>query len=304
VCSSDLGLWPLLAQAKQSLGKLDGIGQTLTHPQLLLQPLQQREALRSSSLEGTYATPEELLLFELDPSEPKSEKDKANAWLEVANYRKAQREGYDYLEARNLNLGFVRSLHGWLMDGVRGQDKSPGQFRDCQVYIGSDRRYIPPPITHMNDCLLEFENILKTKPTKIDPLVACYLMHYQFEAIHPFKDGNGRVGRLLLALTTWKWCELSMPWLYMSPFFEKFKDEYIDSMFGISAVGDWSTFLELCLRGTIAQANDSILRCEKLNELKKTMHEKIVSGSIRMHTIIEGLFEFPILTIQIGRAHV
>lgn len=290
-------LWPLLAQAKQNLGKLDGIGQTLPNPQLLLRPLQQREALRSSSLEGTYATPEEILLYELDPSEPKSEKDKANDWLEVANYRKALLEGYSYLGERSFSLSFARSLHEWLLTGVRGQDKSPGQFRDCQVCIGSDRRYVPPPVTFLNDCLIEFGESLKSRLQSTDPLVACYLLHYQFEAIHPFKDGNGRVGRLLLALMTWRWCDLSMPWLYMSPFFERYKDEYIDSMFNISANGNWKTFLELCLRGTIVQSQDSIQRCELLNGLNKNMHDRITGGSNRMYRIVEDLFDSPILTV-------
>ena len=294
-------LWPLLAEAKQHLGKLDGIGQTLQNPHLLLQPLQQREALTSSSLEGTYATPAELLLFEMDPSEPKSEKDRANAWLEVANYRKALREGYEHLQDRSLSLGFVRSLHDWLLSGVRGHDKSPGQFRDCQVYIGADRRYIPPPVTFMSDCLLEFEKSLTAQTAIPDPLIASYMMHYQFEAIHPFKDGNGRVGRLLLALTTWKWCRLSMPWLYMSPYFEKHKDEYIDTMFAISTNGKWQRFLEFCLMGTIAQAQDSIQRCEKLNALKKKMDVRMLNGSNRTHLLIADLFDFPVLTIPRAR---
>ena len=290
-------LWPQLVLANKKLGKLDGIGQTLPNPELLLHPLQNREALRSSSLEGTYATPEELLLFEMEPSEPKSEKDKANAWLEVANYRKALREGFHYIGERDFSLGFVRNLHEWLMSGVRGEDKSPGQFRDCQVYIGSDRRFVPPPTTFLNDCLISFEECLRDRIQQADPLIACYMLHYQFEAIHPFNDGNGRVGRLLLALTTWRWCDLSTPWLYMSAFFEKHKDEYIDSMFDVSASGNWTEFLALCLRGTIAQADDSIQRCEKLQALKDSMHNRMVNGSNRMYRIIEDLFSSPMVTI-------
>ena len=291
-------LWPLLAQARESIARLDGIGRTLPNPQLLLHPLQSREALRSSSLEGTYASPQELLLFELNPRTPKSERDRANDWLEVSNYGKALRQGMALLEELPLSLRLIRELHRTLLDGVRGRERSPGEFRKYQVHLGANRRYIPPPPERLLECLNEFERRMNQEDIQYDALVRCYLLHYQFEAIHPFRDGNGRVGRALLSLMIYKWCKLSMPWVYMSAYFERFKDEYIDNLFRVSSEGNWEDWIDFCLRGTISQANDSIRRCEELRNLRDTFHEQADVGSGRAHTIIEDLFTVPMVIVS------
>lgn len=292
-----LRLWPLLSEAKESIARLDGIGRTLPNPELLLQPLQSREALRSSSLEGTYASPQELLLFELRPREPSSNQDPANAWLEVSNYSRALRQGIELLDKIPLSLRLIRDLHRTLLHGVRGRERTPGEFRRNQVHVGSGRRYIPPPAHLLLSCLDQFEKYLNQDDTDFDPLVMCYLIHYQFEAIHPFMDGNGRVGRALLALMIYKWCNLSMPWLYMSAFFERYKDEYINNLFKISCEGAWEPWIEFCLKGTIAQANDSIRRCDELGHLKNEFHERARAVSPRIHPIIDDLFTIPVVTI-------
>jgi Fic family protein len=128
-----------------------------------------------------------------------------------------------------------------------------------------------------------------------DPLVLSYMVHYQFEAIHPFRDGNGRVGRLLLALTTYAWQPLYLPWLYMSAYFERFKDEYVDNMFRVSTHGDWERWIEFCLRGTIAQCKDAIKRCEGLFALRGQMHQRL-DGYARMAAIVDNLFINPVFT--------
>lgn len=294
-------LWPLLVEAKQILGTLDGIGRTLPNPDLLLQPLQQREALRSSSLEGTFATPEELLLFQLEQRDSVSKSEQSSTWLEVANYRNALLAGFNYLNEYPISISLIRLLHNHLMEGVRGSNKNPGQFREGQVYIGVDKRFIPAPPMHLSSLLGELEKTLISPLPNVDPLIMSYLVHYQFEAIHPFTDGNGRVGRLLLALTTWKWNNLSMPWLYMSAFFEQHKSEYIDKMFNVSAKGDWESWLEFCLKGTIEQSNDSIRRCDELGRLRENMHARIKGISPRTHALIEGLFVQPVLTVPLVR---
>ncbi len=130
-----------------------------------------------------------------------------------------------------------------------------------------------------------------------DPLVRAYVVHYQFEAIHPFLDGNGRVGRVLLALATYKWCEHATPWLYMSAFFDKYKDEYIDKLFGVSTKGDWHSWIEFCLRGTIEQANDSIKRCMQLREVKADYQCRLSTGSVRLMSIIDDLFDSPFVEV-------
>lgn len=291
------GLWPKLAEAKQLLGKLDGIGSTLPNPELLLRPLQRREAIRSSSLEGTYASPQELLLFELKPRRPTSPEDKANDWLEVFNYATALREGYLYLEDRPPSLHLVRQLHGWLLQGVRGERHDPGKPRETQVHIGAGRRFVPPPGERVQECLDALGPFLDRGPTDFDPLVWAFLMHYQFETVHPFLDGNGRVGRLLLALMIWRGCGLGMPWLYLSPFFERYRDEYIHRLFQVSADGQWERWIDFCLTGTIEQAADAIERCAQLNVLKRAMRLRVTAGSARLHQIIDELFVHPFVTV-------
>jgi Fic family protein len=128
-----------------------------------------------------------------------------------------------------------------------------------------------------------------------DPLVLSYLVHYQFEAIHPFTDGNGRIGRLLLALSTFDWCKLHMPWLYMSAYFERHKDEYMDNMFGVSTHGDWDRWIEFCLRGTVEQCQDAIRRCDALNALHLEMHHAL-DAQPRMGALVNSMFIHPVFT--------
>lgn len=291
-----LELWPLLASAKEQLARLDGIGHTLPNPDILLRPLQQREAIRSSSLEGTFATPEELLLFELEPSEPTAPSDRVNDWREVFNYAEALRRGATLLQKLPLSQRLIREMHEVLLTGVRGRDRAPGEYRRTQVHIGSDRRYIPPPVTEMDHCIQDFERFLN-EADGIEPLIRAFMMHYQFEAIHPFIDGNGRVGRALLSLCVYSWAGLSHPWLYVSPFFDRHKDEYIDSLFAVSTDGDWLRWFELCLRATIDACRDAVARCDQLRRIREQYHAIADRTSVRMHTLIDSLFTNPIVQI-------
>jgi len=292
-------LVPLLIQARDRLGNLNGIGRTLPHPQLLLRPLQDREALTSSRLEGTFATPEELLLFSRNPHSPKSARDPDSASEEVYNHTRALTEGLEQLKDRRvLSLQLVRMMHEVLMRGVRGANKAPGEFRRLQVCIGSDHRYVPPPANELPDQLAALQEYMNVAPPgdQTDPLVRSYLSHYQFEAIHPFMDGNGRIGRLLLSFMVYVELDQYMPWLYMSPFLERHKDEYIDRMFRVSTSGDWTGWIRFCLTGTIAQANDSIRRCERLQTLRDEFRSRLgADGSPRTSRIIEDLFTDPLI---------
>ncbi len=288
-------LWPLLCEANQELSRLDGMAQTLPNPQLLLSPLRRQESLTSSRLEGTYATEEELLLFELEPRAPTSERDPANAWTEVRNYNNSLAKGYFALEKIPFCLRLLKDLHETLMGGVRGGNRNPGNFRDHQVHIGSNRRYIPPPPAQMIEALYGLEKYLNDPTDNLNPLVRCFIAHYQFEAIHPFSDGNGRIGRVLLSLMIYKWCGLKMPWLYVSSYFERYKDEYIDNLFRISTHGDWSRWIEFCLNGVIRQSKSAFRKCEQLKSLKEEMCLRVLADRPRTHAIIEMLFDSPIL---------
>ncbi len=292
-------IWDLLAQAREELARLDGVGRYMPNYNLLLRPLQRREALRSSSLEGTYATPQQLLLFEIEPREPKSSSDPVNSWQEVWNYNRALELALNLLEERPLSLNLVREIHRTLLSGVRGFQRDPGNFRRSQVHIGSDRRFVPPPPNEIMSCLYDLETYIHNEKS-VNPLILCFLVHYQFETIHPFLDGNGRVGRLLLSLMIYQQCKLTKPWLYLSAFFDKYKDEYINLLFQVSAEGNWNDWIAFCLRGTIEQSKDAIRRFDQLLTLRTQYMDLLnqAGGSIRLNRLIEHLFESPAITIS------
>ncbi|MGI0492336.1 Fic family protein [Alkalinema pantanalense CENA528] len=295
-----LEIWPLLTQAREELARLDGVGRTMPNFNLLLRPLQRREALTSSSLEGTYATPEQLLLFEIDPKEPQSPSAPESAWQEVQNYSNALDLGLQMLTEMPLSLNVIRAIHQRLLAGVRGANKDPGNFRRTQVHIGSDRRFIPPPPNEVLPCLYALEKSIHHPENKIDTLIFCFMAHYQFETIHPFLDGNGRVGRLLLSLMIYQKCNLQRPWLYLSPFFERYKDEYINLLFQVSSKGAWISWIKFCLRGTIEQSQDAIKRIDKLLALRNQYIQQLSQsgGNIRLTRLIEYLFDnSPAVTI-------
>lgn len=289
-------LWPLLAEVKHLFGVLEGIGRVLPNPGLLLRPMEDREAIRSSRLEGTYVTPTELLLFDMSPLEPTSESDPANSQREVFNYRRALNEAV--ASPLPISLRLLRDMHRTLLTGVRGQDRSPGSFRQVQVYLGSSKRFIPPPPFRMAECLDAFEKALH-QPAPFDPIVEAFVAHYQLETIHPFVDGNGRIGRLLMALMIYQRCGFSKPWLYMSAFFERYRDEYVERLFNVSSRGDWTGWMEFCLRGAAFQAKDTIDRCERLLKFKDEYVTRIESsgGSLRLHQIVDQMFQSPFLRV-------
>ncbi len=285
-------LWPLLAEAKQQIALLEGIGRNLPNPGLLLRPLEQREALQSSRLEGTYITAKEFLLFDLDDDE----NDDRGSWKEVNNYRKALRFGQD--SDLPLCLRLIKEIHKILMQGIGRADVTPGEFRVQQVAIGVNRRFIPPPTTEVMRCLSDFEKYLNLS-SEPDSLIHCFICHYQFETIHPFTDGNGRVGRLLLALMFHRLCGLTKPWLYLSDILERQRDDYCNALFEVSATGDWSGWLELCLKATVSQANETIRRCERLNSLRIefTQRASNCGGNARVHQLVDLLFQSPFLRV-------
>jgi Fic family protein len=193
----------------------------------------------------------------------------------------------------------MRDLHRILLSGVRGRDKTPGEFRKIQVAIGATKRFIPPPPNRLGECLSPLEKYLHQKAKAFDPLVFCFLVHYQFETIHPFVDGNGRVGRLLLAIMLQQRCGLSKPWLYMSEFFEKHRDEYIDGLFSVSTTASWSRWIEFCLQGTLEQAKSTIARCRRLLAVRQQYVQRVaeVGGPVRLSRIIEGIFTSPFVRV-------
>jgi Fic family protein len=291
------GLWKLLLDARTCLSSLDGTGKHLPNPEILLKPLQRREAQLSSQLEGTITDPKQQVLFQADPRYPTSESDPTNAFREVFNYSRALRLRLDGKNDLPLSLRLIRDLHAVLMDGVRGSDQRPGEFRQIQNQIGWPARFVPPPPSNLIETLDAFEKYLHLVDD-FDPLVRAFLAHYQFETIHPFRDGNGRVGRLLLSLTIAEWCKLSNQWLYMSAFFEKRKKEYMDLLLGVSTHGAWEPWIKFCLEGVISQSIDTEKRCDKLLALHRDFHARLKGGSVRLSKLVDSLFESPVISVK------
>jgi len=289
-------LWPLLLEARRSLSSLDGTGKHLPNPEILLQPLQGREAQLSSQLEGTYTDPQKQILFQADPSYPMSKNDPNNAFQEVYNYRRALRLRLDNSSDLPVSLRLIRELHAILMKGVRGSEQRPGEFRTIQNQIGYPARFVPPPPQHLPGTLDAFEKYMHST-CAFDPLVKAFLTHYQFEAIHPFRDGNGRVGRLLLSWVIADWCLLSSQWLYMSAFFERRKKEYMDLMFNVSTQAAWEPWIRFCLEGVVSQSIDAEKRCDKLLVLHKDFHHRLKGGSVRLSKLVDGLFSSPVISV-------
>lgn len=288
-------LWPLLAEAKESLGTLNGIAQALPDPSLLLRPLENREAVSSSRIEGTYVRPEELLAGQFDPEARPTAQDALADWVEVFNYGQALRVGYDLLQEVPFCNRLLREMHQTLMQGTFGQDPRPGEFRTVQNRIGASGRYVPPPWEEIERLMANLESYMNTDRSH-DSLIRCCIAHYQFEAIHPFRDGNGRVGRLLLSLMIYRLHGHANPVLFMSDYFDRYKDDYIDCMFRVSTLGDWEGWLTFCLRGVRLLADESVRRCRALLELRREYLKAVQRPRTDTARLIELLFSSPLVT--------
>ena len=255
----------ILSQADQLLGRLVGEGRRLPNPHVLIRPFVRREAVYSSKIEGTQATLGELLAAEAGAVTERSPED----LREVGNYVAALEHGMKRLKTLPLSLRLVRELHEKLMSGVRGDYATPGEFRRTQNWIGrpgctlADASYVPPPPDALGEHLGTWEKFLHDE--SIPPLVHAALMHYQFEAIHPFLDGNGRVGRLLITLCLHARGVLPEPLLYLSAFFEATRSDYYGSLRGVTEEGDWTGWLEYFFNGVARQSEDALSRAERIN---------------------------------------
>lgn len=256
-----------LSDADRALGRLAGEGSRLPNPHLLIRPFVRREAVLSSRIEGTQATLGELLAVEAGASVERSPDD----LREVANYVVALEYGTERLKTLPLSLRLLRELHARLMEGVRGDQATPGEFRRFQNWIGppgsrpENATYVPPPPAEMMEALASLESFLHD--TSVPPLAQAAIIHYQFEAIHPFLDGNGRVGRLLITLFLLERALLPAPLLYLSAFFEATRREYYDRLLGVSQRGEWNAWIEYFLNGVARQAEDALSRASRINGL-------------------------------------
>jgi Fic family protein len=266
----------LLEKSVLILGRLDGVGSMLPNPHMLIRPLLRREAVSSSRIEGTVTSYEQLLLFEADPSDDTMHDDRQ----EVENYVVALETGLECLKSQPVTMQLVRNLHTLLMAGARGADKKPGEYRDGQNMIArqgegnpAHARFVPPPPLQMRDCLEGLERFIQ-QPSSFSILIDLALIHYQFESIHPFWDGNGRMGRLLIILLLCQRGYLARPLLYLSDYFERHKEQYIDHLLRVSRDGDWIGWINFFLRATECQSKASVKRCNELLALQKAYRER------------------------------
>lgn len=294
----DTELVSTLSRADRLLGMLAREGHKLPNPHVLIRPFIMREAVLSSKIEGTHATIGDVLAHDAGTSVYQDVDDLA----EVQNYIVALDHGLKQLGDLPLSLRLIREMHGQLMQGVRGSHATPGEFRRSQNWIGppgctlQTAKYVPPPLDHLADCLAAFESFLHDR--QLPPLVHIALCHYQFEAIHPFLDGNGRMGRLLIALLLIEHNILPSPLLYLSAFFEATRDDYYRALFNVSSKGAWRDWLIYFLNGVAVQSEDALSRSMRINQLLEKWKLDFSGGaSVVPVAIVESFAINPYLSI-------
>ena len=288
-----------LDEAASAVYSLAGVGEIIQNPHLLIGPFVRREAVLSSRIEGTQASISDLFRYEASGrSRPGGDVQ------EVANYVLALNSGMELLEELPRSLRLINQLHAVLMRGVRGEEDRPGELRDKQVWIGPpgtpirEARYVPPPADMVRDLLLDWERFVN-ESGPLPALFRCAMMHYQFEAIHPYRDGNGRVGRLLIPLFLCASGVMPKPLLYLSAFFERDRSAYYDQLFRVSATGDWETWIVYFLSGVAEQARDAQVRVRRVRELQEQKRQILLMRreSANALRLLDEVFAMPIVTV-------
>lgn len=291
----------LLSTADRCLGRLDGVASTLPNPDFFVAMYVRYEAVLSSQIEDTQSTLEDILGFESDPNA-----DHPKDVEEVVNYIAAMNYGLDRLRDFPLSLRVLKEIHERLMRGVRGGHLEPGEFRRSQNWIGprgctlAQATFIPPPVADMQDALGQFELFLhRTAPMPV--LIFCALAHAQFETVHPFLDGNGRVGRLLITFLLCQRGILRLPLLYLSHYLKQHRAEYYDRLTAIRTSGHWEQWVKFFLRGVAEVSNDATETARKILDLRENSRARIVEhigNSVLALRLLDLLFLHPITSIK------
>lgn len=284
--------------ANSKLSRYDGLLQSIINPEVMLSPLTTREAVLSSRIEGTQASLSEVLEHEAGAE---YDKEKTLDIHEVLNYRKALAEAEAALNNRPISLNLIKSVHRILMEGVRGKDKLPGDFRTTQNWIGKkgckiqEARFIPPNPIILPEHLEKWERYVQD--TRGDALIKLAIVHGQFEILHPFMDGNGRIGRILIPLYLYKRAILHRPMFYLSEYLEENRDVYYDALLDITKKGDWQGWIEFFLDAVINQSEDNtekVKRIQKLYERLKIAFAEATHSQYAM-AALDALFAKPII---------
>lgn len=290
-------LLPLVGQANAALARYDGLLQGIPNPAVMLSPLTTQEAVLSSKIEGTQATVDEVLEQEAGLLK---EGEKFQDIQEISNYRQALYSAREHLKDYPIRLSFVRELHRILMNSVRGQDKTPGAFRLDQNWIGKQgcvmehASFVPPNPLQLPDHLQAWERYLDGND--VDFLLQTAVVHAQFELLHPFKDGNGRIGRILIPLFLYQKRALSQPMFYLSEYLEAHREEYYQRLKGISAEGDWNGWIAFFLQAIITQAGQNSARVAAIQALYEDMKVAIQAATHSQYTVnvLDAIFSKPI----------
>ncbi len=287
-----------LGEVMHLLGQVKSYHRLLPSVEVLIYGSLRREAIASSTIEGTVASADELVLFEVQGFAERS------SVGEVANYAAALRHGEKLIEEKPISLNVILELHSILLNGVRGRG-AVGRLKSGQNHIGSRRgepielaSFIPPPPELTLDLMSDLERYINLSPNE-PPLIQVALTHYQFETIHPFGDGNGRVGRLLIILQMIQLGILNAPLVYPSVYIERTKDRYINALQGVRDKGDWITWIDYFLEVLEMQSKETLVVAETLLELRKKVREEISDGRriVAVESALDAFFEMPVLTV-------
>lgn len=285
----------LIGPAHDAVARFDGLLQSIPNPSVLLSPLTTKEAVLSSKIEGTQATMQEVLQYEADPQQTKRTQD----IKEVLNYRRAMTLAQDAIEKIGFTLRLMREMHRILMTGVRGEEQDAGSFRKKDVYIGSPgnpegARYVPPHWQGINNNLQNFESYVNS--AEKDVIVQLAIVHAQFEIIHPFGDGNGRMGRIIMPLFLYFKNVLSTPMLYLSEYFESHREEYYQKLQNITDKGEWEEWIKYFLNAVIEQSKINIQKAKSIQglyEAKKTRVRDLTNSKYAINAL-DSIFHMPI----------
>jgi Fic family protein len=288
-----LALLERLSLAERALGRLDGITMLLPRQELFLYMYVRKEAVLSSQIEGTQSTLSDLLRFETEAQAGQPFDD----IREVSNYVDAMMYGLERLETLPLSLRLIREMHARLLQSGRGGAKSPGEFRRTQNWIGGTRPgnalFVPPPTTELDGCLDALERFMHEEDSRLPALIKAGLLHVQFETIHPFLDGNGRIGRLLVTLYLCVNGVLRKPLLYLSLYLKTHRSDYYRLLQEVREKGAWEAWLEFFLTGVAETANQAFHAATRIVELFKEDRERITAESeragsaLRVHDLLQ-----------------
>lgn len=295
----DMSLWQMLSDADRSLGRLDGVAEILPNPDLFVAMYVRKEAVLSSQIEGTQASLVDLLEYEVERTSTGLPNDVG----EVVNYVSAMNYGLERLREWPISLRLIREIHAELLRGVRGSERSPGDFRTSQNWIGpeggtlSQATFVPPPPEDMKQCLGDLEKFLYDD-SPMPVLLKLGLIHAQFETIHPFLDGNGRVGRLLITYLLCQKGILKRPLLYLSYYFKRNRIEYYDRLMMTRTAGDWEGWLKFFLKGVHEVARQATDTASKIIALRENHRLIRFPSALSALNLLDRLYDAPIVTVK------